>query len=87
MKRTWTIIGVADVPGSFKWYQSLFGQPKTPPPITTLGISATRMERSCSAFTSGAPMSIRRCGVRTRAARQRASPVFPCRRFRCGDFA
>jgi len=23
MKRTWTIIGVSDVPGSFKWYQSL----------------------------------------------------------------
>lgn len=27
MKRTWTIIGVGDVPGSFKWYQALFGQP------------------------------------------------------------
>jgi hypothetical protein len=31
MKRTWTIIGVGDVPGSFKWYQSLFGQPETSP--------------------------------------------------------
>jgi len=31
MKRTWTIIGVGDVPGSLKWYQSLFGQPATPP--------------------------------------------------------
>jgi catechol 2,3-dioxygenase-like lactoylglutathione lyase family enzyme len=31
MKRTWTIIGVRDVPCSFKWYQSLFGQPETPP--------------------------------------------------------
>lgn len=31
MKRTWTIIGVSDVPGSFKWYQSLFGQTETPP--------------------------------------------------------
>jgi hypothetical protein len=31
MKRTWTIIGVSDVPVSFKWYQSLFGQPETPP--------------------------------------------------------
>jgi hypothetical protein len=29
VKRTWTIIGVGDVPGSFKWYQSLFGQPQT----------------------------------------------------------
>jgi catechol 2,3-dioxygenase-like lactoylglutathione lyase family enzyme len=31
MKRTWTIIGVADVPRSFKWYQALFGQPVTLP--------------------------------------------------------
>jgi catechol 2,3-dioxygenase-like lactoylglutathione lyase family enzyme len=31
MKRIWTIIGVRDVPASFKWYQSLFGQPETPP--------------------------------------------------------
>jgi catechol 2,3-dioxygenase-like lactoylglutathione lyase family enzyme len=29
MKRTWTIIGVSDVPSSFKWYQSLFGLPET----------------------------------------------------------
>jgi len=28
MKRTWTIIGVSDVP---KWYQSLFGQSETRP--------------------------------------------------------
>jgi len=25
MKRTWTIIAVADVPRSFRWYQSLLG--------------------------------------------------------------
>ena len=31
MKRTWTIIGVNDVRASFKWYQSLFGQPETAP--------------------------------------------------------
>jgi catechol 2,3-dioxygenase-like lactoylglutathione lyase family enzyme len=31
MKRTWTIIGVKDVPRSFRWYQSLFGQPSRPP--------------------------------------------------------
>ncbi|HEX7802339.1 MAG TPA: VOC family protein [Pseudoxanthomonas sp.] len=31
MKRTWTIIGVANVASSFKWYQSLFGQPETSP--------------------------------------------------------
>jgi catechol 2,3-dioxygenase-like lactoylglutathione lyase family enzyme len=31
MKRTWTIIGVADVPQSFKWYQSLLCLPETVP--------------------------------------------------------
>ena len=31
MKRIWTIIGVKDVRASFKWYQSLFGQPSTDP--------------------------------------------------------
>jgi catechol 2,3-dioxygenase-like lactoylglutathione lyase family enzyme len=31
MKRTWTIIGVADVGRSTSWYQSLFGQPQTKP--------------------------------------------------------
>jgi hypothetical protein len=29
MKRTWTIIGVDDVPHSFMWYQSLLGLPET----------------------------------------------------------
>ena len=37
MRRTWTIIGVRDVPGSFKWYQSLFGQPPAPPAHTWFG--------------------------------------------------
>jgi len=31
MKRTWTIIAVADVLLSFKWYQSLLGLPATAP--------------------------------------------------------
>ncbi len=31
MKRTWTIIGVADVATSFRWYQSLFGQTRSAP--------------------------------------------------------
>jgi predicted enzyme related to lactoylglutathione lyase len=31
MKRTWTIIGVVDVPVSFTWYQALFGQTPTRP--------------------------------------------------------
>jgi hypothetical protein len=36
MKRTWTIIGVGDVPGSFKWYQTVFGQPATLPAQITV---------------------------------------------------
>jgi predicted enzyme related to lactoylglutathione lyase len=31
MRRTWTIIGVADVHRSFDWYRSLFGQPTSAP--------------------------------------------------------
>jgi catechol 2,3-dioxygenase-like lactoylglutathione lyase family enzyme len=31
MKRTWTIIGVADVARSYAWYQSLFGQKESAP--------------------------------------------------------
>jgi len=31
MKRTWTIIGVRDVPRSFGWYQALFGQRSSRP--------------------------------------------------------
>jgi catechol 2,3-dioxygenase-like lactoylglutathione lyase family enzyme len=31
MKRTWTIIGVADVARSFRWYQTLFGQSESAP--------------------------------------------------------
>lgn len=31
MKRLWTIVGVRDVTASVGWYQSLLGQPPTPP--------------------------------------------------------
>lgn len=37
MRRTWTIIGVADVARSFSWYQSLFGQPDTGPAHSYFG--------------------------------------------------
>lgn len=37
MKRTWTIIGVRDVPGSFKWYQTLFGQQESRPAHDNFG--------------------------------------------------
>ncbi len=31
MKRLWTIIGVADVPTSLRWYQALLGLPQAAP--------------------------------------------------------
>lgn len=37
MKRIWTIIAVNDVGASFRWYQSLFGQPETAPAHTYFG--------------------------------------------------
>jgi catechol 2,3-dioxygenase-like lactoylglutathione lyase family enzyme len=37
MRRTWTILGVADVARSFRWYQSLFGQPVTAPAHSYFG--------------------------------------------------
>jgi hypothetical protein len=60
MKRIWTVIGVRDVPGSCKWYQSLFGQPETPRAMIILVKSWIPMELSCFACTSGARTSIPR---------------------------
>ncbi|MBI3722254.1 MAG: VOC family protein, partial [Fimbriimonas ginsengisoli] len=37
MKRTWTILGVKDVPRSLRWYQALFGQPAMPPAHSDFG--------------------------------------------------
>lgn len=37
MIRTWTIIGVSDVPGSLKWYQSLLGLPEAAHPHEDFG--------------------------------------------------
>jgi catechol 2,3-dioxygenase-like lactoylglutathione lyase family enzyme len=37
MRRTWTIIAVRDVAGSFKWYQSLLGLPATAPAHDNFG--------------------------------------------------
>lgn len=37
MKRTWTIIGVADVPRSFDWYLSLLGLPEGAPAHADFG--------------------------------------------------
>jgi catechol 2,3-dioxygenase-like lactoylglutathione lyase family enzyme len=31
MTRTWTIIGAGNVPGSYKWYQTLLGLPEKTP--------------------------------------------------------
>ena len=38
MKRTWTIIGVADVAASFRWYPSLFGHAGASPAHADFGV-------------------------------------------------
>jgi catechol 2,3-dioxygenase-like lactoylglutathione lyase family enzyme len=57
MKRTWTIIGVADVPESFKWYQSLLGLPETAPAYDDFGQIVGSDGTVCSVSTSGVPTS------------------------------
>jgi hypothetical protein len=57
MKRTWTIIGVSDVPVSFKWYQSLLGQAETSPGHDYFG-QILDTDGTDSACTSGAHTSI-----------------------------
>ena len=37
MKRTWTVIGVADVAKSYRWYQRLFGHLESPPAHSYFG--------------------------------------------------
>ena len=44
MKRTWTIIGVSDVPGSFKWYQSLFGLEERGPRVALAELDVWRVD-------------------------------------------
>jgi hypothetical protein len=57
--RTWTIIWVADVPGSLKWYQALFGQPDT---LSARDYFEQILDSDGTVLlcpTSGAPTSIR----------------------------
>jgi hypothetical protein len=55
MKRTWTIIGVADVPQSFK-----LGLPETAPAHDYFGQILDSDGTDCSVSTSGVPTSIPR---------------------------
>src|SRR5437870_5040007 len=85
MKRTWTIIGVSDVPSSFKWYQSLFGQPKTPPGHEYFGqildTDGTVLLCLHQWGVHGHPSLMR---PRRSVTRQWAPLVLPRRRFRSG---
>src|SRR5262245_13906207 len=84
MKRTWTIIGVRDVPASFKWYQSLFGQPETAPGHDYWGqILDTDGTILLCLHQWGARAPLLDAPGR-RHTRQRAPFVFSCRRLRDG---
>jgi hypothetical protein len=59
MKRMWTIIGVADVPQSFKWYQSLLGLPEAAPAHDYFGqIVDSAWISFCLAITRGNQLAI-----------------------------
>jgi hypothetical protein len=60
MRRTWTIIGVADVARSVSWYQTLLGLAKSAPAHDYFGQILDADVRFCSAFISGGPMGIPR---------------------------
>lgn len=58
MKRTWTIIGVGDVPRRFKWYQELFGEAITRPAYDYFAQILDSDGLCCCACTSGVRTSI-----------------------------
>ena len=60
MRRTWTIIGVADVARSFAWYQTLLGLPKSAPAHDYFGQIVDADGTVLLCLLSGGPMSIPR---------------------------
>ena len=80
MKRTWTIIGVGDVPGSLKWHQALFGQPATLPAHDYFGqiLDSDGTVLLCLRGWGSPPASLID-EPRSWDARQRAPVVLPCR--------
>jgi hypothetical protein len=71
MKRTWAIIGVADVARSFKWYQSLFGQPESVPAHDYFGqvLDTDGTVLLCQSTRGGAPDESRHRDPRVRSPR------------------
>ena len=64
MKRTWTIIGVGDVPrGASNGIRRCSVSRLPFLPMTTLGKSSIQMGPSCSASTNGVPTSIPESGL------------------------
>jgi hypothetical protein len=54
MKRTWPILGVADVPKSTAWYKQLLNARNTHPGARRPSIRlSTRTEQSCCVFITG----------------------------------
>jgi len=79
MRRTWTIIGVRDVAGSYKWYQSLLGLPETAPAHEYFGqiLDSDRTVLLClHGWGAHEPLVDE---PPSRAARQRSPLVFSCR--------
>jgi hypothetical protein len=80
MKRTWTIIGVVDVPVSFKWYRALFGQTSTRPTHDYFAQILDSDETVLLCLHEvGRPRASVVDGSRSRDSRQRAPLVLRCR--------
>jgi hypothetical protein len=76
MKRTWTIIGVGDVPRSFKWYQALFGQPANLP---AHGCFGQILDSDGTVLLCLHEWGAHEHEPRSRDTRQRLPVVLPCR--------
>ena len=79
MKRTWTIIGVGDVPAASNGTRRCSVSRLPFLPMITLGKSSIQMERSCSVSTMGRPRASLIDESRSRDTRQRAPVVLPSR--------
>ena len=79
MKRTWTIIGVADVARSFNWYRSLFGQPVSVPAHDYFGQVLDTDGTVLLCFHKWEPTSTQRSQSRSSGAWQWAIAVLPRR--------
>src|SRR5262245_41455221 len=87
MRRACTIIGVRDVTSSFRWYQSLFGQPEAAPDHDAL-VKSLDTNGRWKRLAPSPPVGLRRASVLDESGDgvtwQRSPVVLSSRRFQHG---